>query len=433
VVNGKNETVKTVFAQVRRGFGGDGFAAVILNTDREKKTEPITLCIKAPKGYTVEEWDTESGKRYSAAAFSTYENGVYRVNTDLAAAGTRCFVLNCKKEELPCAVSYETVTERTVEGEFPYTCDEQNACVLDYCRWRWKNGEWHGDNEVLRVDRQIRSELGIEWRGGQMLQPWYSKLHHKKRYGELQLAYEFYIDVIPTEDLVLAGERPELNTYKINGAPLNCKDENDFWIDGCFKKMTVPVSALRLGRNEVTVDVNFMRTTNIEAIYLIGNFGVRLDGHKRTLTEEPHLMGCKNYAEYCMPFFSGNLTFTVAPEMFADVLGDSAETADRIVLTPKDFTGACVKVSAGDRTELLSWDPYEADVTEAYRRLLPINVTVFGTRANLFGPLHETNRPAPSCGPGNFVTGGERFTEDYSLINSGLRGFTFKAQKKRER
>ena len=179
--------------------------------------------------------------------------------------------------------------------------------------------------------------------------------------------------------------------------------------------------------------MTFMRTTNIEALYLVGDFGVRLDGHKRTLTESSPLMGCKNYAEYGMPFYSGNLTFSVAPEMFADVLGDSAETADLIVLTPKDFTGACVKVSVGKRTDVLGWDPYEADVTEAYRRGLTIKVTVFGTRANLFGPLHETNRPAPSCGPGNFVTDGEHFTEDYSLINSGLRGFTFKAQKKRER
>jgi hypothetical protein len=40
------------------------------------------------------------------------------------------------------------------------------------------------------------------------------------------------------------------------------------------------------------------------------------------------------------------------------------------------------------------------------------------------------DKPAGACGPGNFVTGGNAWTDDYSLLRSGLRGFIFKAQKK---
>ena len=46
--------------------------------------------------------------------------------------------------------------------------------------------------------------------------------------------------------------------------------------------MRIPRSALRLGVNEVTVEVDFMRTTNIEAVYLLGDFGVRIDGTRAT-------------------------------------------------------------------------------------------------------------------------------------------------------
>ncbi len=53
-----------------------------------------------------------------------------------------------------------------------------------------------------------------------------------------------------------------------------------------------------------------------------------------------------------------------------------------------------------------------------------------GTRINVFGPLHEVEKPGWACGPGNFVTGGGNWTDEYSLLSSGLRGFTFKAQKK---
>ena len=42
--------------------------------------------------------------------------------------------------------------------------------------------------------------------------------------------------------------------------------------------MRIPAGALRLGRNTVTVRVSFMRTTNIEALYLVGEFGVKAQG-----------------------------------------------------------------------------------------------------------------------------------------------------------
>ena len=431
VTNGDGESEKAVFAQVRRGFGGEGYAVVVLNTDRKHPREDLTLALRAPAGYTVEEWDLENGTRYDASAIAGAVGGTYYISLDLEAAGTRCFVLTQSPDaSLPAVAEYETTASGVLTGEFSYDIDEPNVCVLDWCKWRWKDGEWNDEAEVLRADRQVRSNVGIERRGGSMLQPWFAKLHDKKAYGELQLSYDFFVDTLPEGELFLAGERPERNAYKINGVTLKHNGTNDFWVDDCFKKMPIPAGALRVGRNEVTIDVTFMRTTNIEALYLVGDFGVRVEGRKRTLVESPALMGCDNYAAYDMPFFTGNLTFTLPPEAYRSVLGDTAADADRIVLTPKDFTGGCVKVTAAGKTTVLGWDPYEADVTEAYRAGLPIEVTVVGTRINVFGPLHEAQKPGWACGPENFVTGGDNWTDEYSLLSSGLRGFIFKAQKK---
>jgi len=431
VTNGEGETEKAVFAQVRKDFGGDGYAVVVLNTDRANPRENLTLAVKAPAGYAVEEWDLENGTRYNASAMAGEVSGTYYISMDLEAAGTRCFVLTKCADELPAVTEYETVASETLTGEFPYAAHEPNVCVLDWCKWRWKGQEeWHDEAEALWTDRQIRSDIGIEWRGGGMLQPWYAKLNDTKKYGELQLSYEFYIDEMPEFDIILAGERPELNQYKINGVELHNDDINDFWVDDCFKKMKIPAEALKLGRNEVTIDVTFMRTTNVEALYLVGVFGVKVDGKKRTIVGTPGLIGCDNYAAYDMPFYTGNLEFCLSPDDFENILGDAAKDADRIVLTPKEFTGGCVKVVAAGKPTVLGWDPYEADVTEAYRNGLPISVIVEGVRTNVFGPLHEVDKPAGACGPGNFVTGGSAWTDDYSLLRSGLRGFIFKAQKK---
>ena len=430
ITNGEGETEKAVFAQVRKDFGGDGYAVVVLNTDRANPREDLTLAIKAPAGYAVEEWDLENGTRYDASALAGEVSGTYYISMDLEAAGTRCFVLTKCADELPAVTEYETVASETLTGEFPYAAHEPNVCVLDWCKWRWKDGEWHDEAEALWADRQIRSDIGIEWRGGGMLQPWYAKLNDTKKYGELQLSYEFYIDEMPEFDIILAGERPELNQYKINGVELHNDDINDFWVDDCFKKMKIPAEALKPGRNEVTIDVTFMRTTNVEALYLVGVFGVKVDGKKRTIVGTPGLIGCDNYAAYDLPFYTGNMEYILTPEDFENILGDAAKDADRIVLTPKEFTGGCVKVNAAGKTTVLGWDPYEADITEAYKNGLPISVIVEGVRTNVFGPLHEVDKPAGACGPGNFVTGGNAWTDDYSLLRSGLRGFIFKAQKK---
>ena len=425
---GRPETA--VFAQVRRDFGGGGTAAVVLNTDRDEPRHALTLTLRASAGLRVQEWDLDSGRRYDASALTEEDGGVYRIRLDLEAGGTRCFVLSPEQEALPPLPVYETTGEKTLTGEFPYRLDEQNVCVLDWCRRRWQGGAWSEENEALKIDRQIRSDLGIEHRGGDMLQPWYARRFDQKEYGPLQLSYTFDIDVLPAGPVWLAGERPEINRYKINGVPLQSNGVDDFWIDECFKKMEIPSGVLKAGRNEVTVDVDFRRTTNVEALYLIGDFGVRLNGRARALVTAPERMGCCNYADRDMPFYTGNLTFELSPEAYRPAVENMAD-ADRIVLVPKEFTGACVKVEAAGKTAVLGWEPYEADVTEAVRGGLPIRVTLVGTRINVFGPLHETAKPAWACGPGNFVTEGDEWTDGYSLLDSGLRGFTFRAQTRR--
>ncbi len=430
VVGGMGDVETAVFAQVRKDFGGDGYAVVILNTDRDNGRENLTIKIAVPEGYSVQEWNLETGERYDATAISYHVGGEMCIATQLEAAGTRCYVLTKDEETLPEVELYETVHEAKLTDDFLYSVDEENACVLDWCKWRWAEGEWHDEAEVLKADRQVRSDVGIEWRGGEMLQPWYAKLHDKKEYGQLQLSYEFYIREMPEGTVYLAGERPELNTYKVNGVALKAGDINDFWVDDCFKRMPIPNHALKIGRNEVTIDVTFMRTTNIEALYLLGDFGVAIDGKQRTLVDMPETIGCDNYEVYNMPFYTGCMTFHIMPEQYKAILGEAGDHADRITLTPDHFTGGCAKVTALGKTTVLGWEPYEADITDAYRRNAPIDVTIVGSRTNVFGPLHEVAKPAGACGPGNFVTGGDQWTDNYSLLSSGVRGFVFKAQTK---
>ena len=94
-------------------------------------------------------------------------------------------------------------------------------------------------------------------------------------------------------------------------------------------------------------------------------------------------------------------------------------------MSPTAFTGALVKVAAaGEETQLLLWDPYTADVTEAVRAGKTIEVTVVGTRRNVFGPLHLVPAIHGAYGPGHFVTEGGAWSDDYVFVDSALTGIT---------
>ena len=412
------KTAADVFVQMRDY--GDSIGFVLLNTDRDHPTDALTVRVNTSLR-AAEFWDLSTGSRYAAECTSDGET--LTIHTNLPAAGTAAFVLTEQHDsDLPALPASMDAGERLViRGSFAYETNEQNVCVLDFARFRFNGGEWSDEAEILRVDGSIRDIIGIERRGGSMLQPWYAKLHDTAVYGKAELQFTFDIDTYPTGDLILAGERPERMHYAINGIPLQNHDVHDFWIDDCFKKMVIPRDALKLGTNVVTAETDFMRTTNLEALYLIGDFGVRLDGHRRTLISRAQTLHTGDLIHAGMPFYTGEVTYLLTPDLYTSML--SVKDGERVLLSPEGFHGSLIRILPDGGDEIrLTWDPYTADVTDAVRAGKTIRVTVVGTRRNLFGPLHFAPRFDGSYGPGHFVTGGDAWTDDYALIPSGLDG-----------
>ena len=428
ITDKEGNALKDVLVQARHDFGGDGDAFVILNADRNNPKDYVKITVKTDK-LCVEKWDLETGERYNASSDASSKGGFVEITTRLEPAGTECFVItDSQNSDLPVRKEYETVSSAIIDGSFDYVLDENNVCVVDWVKWRWADGEWSDKLEVLKADQAIRDSIGLEHRGGGMLQPWYSKLNDKKIYGELELEYEFDIKDMPKGKVVLAGERPEFNEYSINGVRLYNRDIHDFWIDDCFKKMEIPDGVLKTGKNIISVKTSFMRTTNVEAVYIIGEFGVIAGTKIASITTVPDKIGCENYENYNLPFYTGCVTYKLTPEMYADKL--QINDGERVFLSPESFTGGCVKVSADNMEDvILAWNPYEADVTEAVKAKKTIDVTVVGTRRNVFGPLHQIPKIDTAYGPGNFVTGGKGWTDEYSLIDSGLTGIVLKTCK----
>lgn len=410
-------SARYVFVQMRNF--GDSLGFVLLNTNRDHPTDTLTVSVKCPHT-AAEHWNLRTGEREPYPA--VFADNTLSLTVTLPAAGTAAFVLTETADTtLPAyRAPMAKVSRLSIDGEFAFETNEPNVCVLDFARFSIDGGAYSDEMEILRADSAVRDAFGIERRGGEMLQPWFAAKTDKTVYGKVRLTYTFDIAEMPASDLILAGERPERMHYAINGTPLVNTDIHDFWVDDCFKNMAIPKSALKLGTNVVTAETDFMRTTNLEALYLIGDFGVTLDGHTRTLTARPNVTRLDNLDTIAMPFYTGEITYRITPEHYASL---SFSDVDRVKLCPTAFIGGLVRVQAeGMEEQRLVWDPYEADVTEAVRAHKDILVTVVGTRRNVFGPLHFAPRFDGAYGPGHFVTGGDAWTDDYALIDSGLHG-----------
>ena len=159
----------------------------------------------------------------------------------------------------------------------------------------------------------------------------------------------------------------------------------------------MPEGALKLGENVVTLTTEFRRDSDLEAIYLLGDFGVRLNGPKRTIIPLPEALAIGDVCEQGLPFYSGCVTYHLP--------------AFEGVLELPEIGGACVRVNG----QTIPWPPYTSRMTGE-----GCEVTVVLTRRNLFGPLHLVPKQQAAYGPGHWVTEGGNWSNDYQLYPSGL-------------
>lgn len=430
-------TTDSLFCQLRECKEDGAVIAALLNTDRDTRKNGVSFVLNGMGGFAqVQEWHLTTGERTDVTDACVIEADRVTVKTDFEPCGEHIFVFLKEKDGsvLPAPKKLAVVRGGAIGGDTEYVLSEKNVLVLDYARSSFRDGAFTEPQEVLKVDRMIRDIVGIEHRSGNMLQPWYAKKYVDEAYGPLTLEYEFYIDVMPEGDVVLAGERPEFFTYAVNGNVLAA--DGGFWVDSCFKTMPVPKAALRLGRNTVTAQTTFKRTTNIESVYLIGDFGVRMEkkeqartkrvgdkgrffGNEKHIVALPKTIGFDNLAEYDLPFYSGFVTYKIPAEKLPAV---NAEAGERLFLMVDDFVGAAVRITGekSDDAALLAWEPYEADVTALAGG--DMDVTLLCTRKNTYGPLHLIPAIPGAVGPGHFTTGGADFSDDYVLIDSGIFG-----------
>ncbi|MDQ8195970.1 glycosyl hydrolase [Coraliomargarita sp. SDUM461004] len=383
-----------VFGQLRKVNGGLVFAA--LNVDRSERRKSVTVRIQTE--LPIVEWDCVSGEVLSVI---TKREGDWQVfETDFPVGGQKLWVANAESQQVDRPALGLLEDEKftiSLNHSFDYMLSEPNVCVLDFAAYQMDGGEWQNEAEVLKVDQQIRDAHGIMRRGGQMLQPWFVAQNPVKELCDLALRYTFEVETLP-EWIDLVIEEPENFTVELNGKPIGLSDSKR-WIDIAFHRIRIPEGRLQLGSNEIILKTRYTENSNVEAVYLLGEFGVKLNGIQRTIVPIATKLEVGDLCEQGFPFYSGAVTYQLP----------LPKAANRIRLP--EVSGACVKVNG----QVIGWDPFEADVSGT-----SVDVEVILTRRNTFGPLHDAVEKRPRNWPQNWITEGEEFEENPVLHPSGL-------------
>lgn len=412
VHDGKGVPVWSIFGQMRRIDGGD--VIVLMNSERQKAVDNVLVRIRSAG--TVEEWNCVDGTR---RVVPTRQRGPYlEFDESFQPGGERVYVVTRQPEPaLPVRSVEKTVAKANWKGPFAYRLSEPNVCVLDAVRYRVGNGAWSKELEILKADRAVREQLNLPLRGGEMLQPWWvnRQTGGKPDYkGPVTFQYSFDVKELPGLPVDLAVESPGLWTIRLNGVELNPVTVSGWWVDVTLQRLPLPPGLIRQGHNVVELGCNFHYGSNPEAIFLLGGFGVTVNKMGSTLVAMPERLKLGSLVEQGLPFYSGSVVYSL-PALTV------AGRGRKVLQLPK-IGGACARVGVdGTMSGVIPWHPYELDVTELLKQGGgALDLEVVTTRRNSFGPLHQYPASPDFVGPGNFLTSGESFKEDYVLVPTGL-------------
>lgn len=255
----------------------------------------------------------------------------------------------------------------------------------------------------------------------------------------------------------LAVETPEIFDIEVNGNKLNKKDLG-FFFDKSFRLIDIK-DFVTLGENEIKLSVDFEQSEavykniengkifeseknkltydmEIEAIYIVGDFGVKTDGDfvsgdNRALITDGNFYICNmpktvtkgDIASQGFPFFAGSMTFEQKINLTAEEIINRSFKIDKL---SSNVTSVTVN---GKYAGKIMWQPYEIDISNLlHQGENTITVTVTGNLRNLLGPFHLKVGECLEVGPSKFfhysplwLKGyNDDWTDSYCFVEFGL-------------
>ncbi|MDP6379766.1 MAG: glycosyl hydrolase, partial [Phycisphaerae bacterium] len=384
----------------------------VCNDDRKRGFEAVDIEIDAR---FAEEWDADTGERFVPVC--SRKDGRMVVHTSLPPSGSRSFVFpKTKTAGLRSRPAMRKARSIQLPDVWDIQLTEPNVVVLDRPKWRVGGGKWNKPTEILKLDNQARDKMGLQRRGYSMVQPWAQEPDPNPKTASLELCYTFDVKELPSGHLHLAIENPDHFRILLNGIEVEKDSECGWWVDKAIRRIELTPGALKVGQNCLTIQCpKFHKRVDLEIIYILGNFGVKVRASESTIVAAPRRLRTGNWVTQSLPFYSASVIYRTRVKAR---LGKG----QRAVLSLPRWKGTCVIVHAdGKPLGTLGWPPYEIDITDALAGgPVDLGIEVVGSRRNAFGPLHQADPQSAWTGPGEYRLPGKWWVEDFNLKPCGL-------------
>lgn len=286
------------------------------------------------------------------------------------------------------------------------TLSEPNALLLDLAEYSFDGGEWQSREELLRIDNAFRRKLGYPLRMDHMAQPWVNPVEEVPQHV-LGLKFTVNSDIV-VEDSWLALENEENTEILVNGIKVN-KVVEGWYVDECIKKVKLPL--LPKGKSEIILNIAFASKTNVEWCYLLGDFGVKVEGSYAKITEPVRKLAFGDWSNQGLPFYAGNVTYHCKAELMEG----------NVTLEASQFRNPLLTASLdGVEKGRIAFAPYKLELGAVGEGEHCIDITAFGSRINAFGTVHNCNHTTTWFGPNAWRTTGSSWSYEYQLKPTGV-------------
>lgn len=284
------------------------------------------------------------------------------------------------------------------------TLDEPNMLLLDMAEWALDQGDFHPMEELLRLDNAARTELGIPLRRKEVVQPYL--IAPETPAHSLRLRFHIPSEVLVAQPM-LALEEPENVKVAFDGCNVPCV-ECGWYVDRDIR--TVKLPPILPGDHLLEVQVPIGRRTNLECFYLLGDFGVRINGVEKTITAPVRKLGFGSVVHQGLPFYTGNINYHF-----------DVEVSDGLTLRVPHYRGGLVKVLVdGQDKGNIAFSPYVIRLPELSPGMHRITLRLYGTRQNGFAQLHHTQGIYFYQSPNSWRSAGDYWTYEYQLKPMGI-------------
>ncbi|MDR1301607.1 MAG: hypothetical protein LBK43_03950 [Treponema sp.] len=370
----------------------------------EDELNPENVRIVLTGIFAAEEYNTLTGE--IAPAPAKIQNGKTIINWEFGFHDSLLLRLIPTDEPSEFKPRQKLVFTRTlpIPGVVKVSLEEPNVFLMDRAQLSLDDGEFMEEEEILKADNILRSRLGLPPREAQVAQPWVVPKvppSHKVR-ARIVVESEITLDMI-----TLAGEELDDSEILWNGVKVTNRPEG-YYVDRVIKKLVL--GALKKGANTLELSFPYGQRTNVEWYYLLGDFGVRVQGKRGVIIPPARELAFGDITTQGLPFYGGNLTYHLP------LPKDCTGLTNIQIL---HYKGAMVGVFGdGKRLGNVAFAPYNLQFTAPASG--SIDMILYGNRVNSFGSVHMADEEHRLLSPMSYRTTGSHWSDEYVLEKTGI-------------